>query len=397
MLVFLCHSQIIHDEKNQGMNKADSAVNRLKALNSSLDFKAVSEKLLPSNALTVISSFDIIVDATDNFSARYILNDACVILKKILISGSAVSMEGQITVIIPSITPCYRCLYPSPSMLENCRSCANAGILGPVAGLIGCLEAIETVKVILNNPLDKNDEKKETVKTPIESVAGRQLFYDASYGDFHSFDLPQRNPTCPACSENPTVKTSDDMAAFISEINQQTLKAAQQYLGEEELEDKYQISCSDYHSLLEKKEVLYHLVIDVRTPHQFSLTSLTLSCLEKSFRLNEIYVEDSFSANILDEIKGYLFNIPLVELQQKNDDNRNYKQPQSLLQLKQLIEKIKKQKGLSIVPIYLLCRRGIDSVVATKLLLSNGFESVYNIKGGLVSWKETVDSNLPMY
>jgi adenylyltransferase/sulfurtransferase len=394
-LLFFIDRQIIHDEKNQGMNKAVSAVNRLKILNSSLEFKAISEKILPSNVLTILSSFDIVVDATDNFSARYILNDGCVILKKILISGSAVSMEGQITVIIPSITPCYRCLYPSPSMFENCRSCANAGILGPVAGLIGCLEAIETIKVILNNPFEKKQEKEEA-KSRLESVAGKQLFYDASYGDFHTFDLPQRNLACPVCSENPSIKTSEDIEAFINSINQQSQKAAEEYIGEEELDRKYQISCSDYHSLFEKKEVPHHLVIDVRTSHQFSLTSLTLSGLEKSVPLNQLLAEDT---SFGDEVKGYLFNIPLAELQRKNDniDKGEPADNPSISQLRQVVERMKKQQNLSSVPVYLLCRRGVDSVVASRLLLSHGFESVCNIKGGLVSWKETIDSNLPMY
>jgi molybdopterin/thiamine biosynthesis adenylyltransferase len=113
------HRQIIHDTSKQGMHKAESAADRLRALNPTIEVIGRVAQLDASNIAEIIRDYDIVIDATDNFSARYIINDACVLSRKPLISGSAVGMEGQITVIKPFETPCYRCIYPQPSLSEG--------------------------------------------------------------------------------------------------------------------------------------------------------------------------------------------------------------------------------------------------------------------------------------
>ena len=127
------YSQIIHDEKSIKRFKTESAFDRLRALNSMTSCRIIQEKLTFANATNIVrdGGYDVVIDATDNFEARYTLNEACVTNNTTLISGSAVGMEGQITCIIPHSTACYQCIYPKISASESCRSCANSGVLGP--------------------------------------------------------------------------------------------------------------------------------------------------------------------------------------------------------------------------------------------------------------------------
>jgi adenylyltransferase/sulfurtransferase len=389
------HRQVIHDTQNQGMNKALSAIQRLKLMNPNADYTAITEKLVPSNALKIIPNYDIVVDATDNFNVRYILNDACVLLKKTLVSGSAVGLEGQITVIIPYQTPCYRCLYPNPSPAESCRSCANAGILGPVAGLIGCLEAIETLKLLSN----KQNQQTTTTSSISNSskthtIEGKQLFYDAKFGDFHSFELLKRNPLCVVCGESPQITNERDINDFISNLQELTNQAGLDYLGEKLKKDN-ELTCLEYSEKYSSRTFPFHFIIDVRSPHHFSLTHLQLDGSVVCPKLQEIQLSK-------DEMpKSVLINIPLAELQQQQSsntekDSENCSQP-ALQQFRRNYEEYKTKLNQEEIPVVVLCRRGIDGTIATRILLENNFPVCYNLVGGLTSWKETVDQNFPMY
>jgi len=187
------HRQIIHDTISNGINKAISAVNQVKLLNPTINCNAYQERLTYDNAIDIISKCDICIDCTDNIEARYIINDTCVLLGKPLISGSAVGMEGQVTIYSSKDNgPCYRCIYPNPSQ-SSCQSCNNAGVLGPVPGLIGCLQAIECMKLIVNM---KTKSSKIVNSIPLEPLIGRQLFYDATIGEFQTFILKKRDINC---------------------------------------------------------------------------------------------------------------------------------------------------------------------------------------------------------
>lgn len=148
------HRQIIHKSTKVGMNKAESACQSIQDLNPTICCEPIKEPLTTSNALEIISKHDCIVDASDNPKTRYIINDACVLADKPLVSGSAIGTEGQLTVYNYTNNegrkgPCYRCLYPKPdSSGEGCKSCSDNGVLGPVPGIIGTLQAIETLKVL---------------------------------------------------------------------------------------------------------------------------------------------------------------------------------------------------------------------------------------------------------
>lgn len=253
MCTFSLCRQIIHDESQVGLEKAVSAVNRMSRINSSISCNSLICKLTPENAMDIIQKYDLVVDATDNIDARYTINDCCVLLRKPFVSGSAVQMDGQITTVIPYVTPCYRCLYPSLSVtLGSCRSCADAGVLGPIPGLIGCLEAIEVIKLLLNRDryVDNNstivqpqttntstnsttntstsaDNTGRTEPTPkkqrvngksaaqLKPLLGRQVMFDAVTGEFHTFQLPLRSLHCAVCGDHPTVTNMTESRATL--------------------------------------------------------------------------------------------------------------------------------------------------------------------------------------
>lgn len=142
------HRQVIHKSKDVGMNKAESACRAAKDLNPTIECCVIRTPLNYDNALDLVSKHSCVVDASDNPKTRLLVNDSCVLANRPLISGSAVGTEGQLTVYNFNGGSCYRCLYPNPSASEGCKTCADNGVLGPVPGLIGVLQALETMKVI---------------------------------------------------------------------------------------------------------------------------------------------------------------------------------------------------------------------------------------------------------
>ena len=142
------HRQVIHKDCNVGMNKAVSACRAMNDLNPSIQCSPIIEALTHENALLLVSRHDCVVDASDNPLTRYLINDACVLAGKPLVSGSAIGTEGQLTVYNHAGGPCYRCLYPKPNSTEGCKSCSDSGVLGPVPGLIGIMQSVEVLKVL---------------------------------------------------------------------------------------------------------------------------------------------------------------------------------------------------------------------------------------------------------
>lgn len=139
---------MIHKSKDVGQNKAESAANAVASLNSTISCETVKEPLTSDNALALVSRHCVVVDASDNPQTRYLVNDACVLAGVPLVSGSAIGTEGQLTVYNYQGGPCYRCLYPKPNIKEGSKSCSDSGVLGPVPGLIGALQSVETIKVL---------------------------------------------------------------------------------------------------------------------------------------------------------------------------------------------------------------------------------------------------------
>jgi len=178
--------QILHNTKRIGQYKAESARETIEALNPDVKVITHIERLDETNVARIIADYDVIVDGTDNFPTRYLLNDAALIANKPVVHGSVFRFEGQLTVFKPYEGPCYRCLYPEPPPPELAPSCAEAGVLGVLPGIIGLLQATETIKLLLGIG---------------EPLVGRLMTYDALAGEFSELRL-FRDPQCPACSEH---------------------------------------------------------------------------------------------------------------------------------------------------------------------------------------------------
>lgn len=193
--------QILHAEDRVGMPKVESAVKMLKGLNSDIEIKTYHTRIDSSNVLDIFKDYDIILDGCDNFPTRYLVNDACYMLGKTNVHGSIFRFEGQVTVFKPgSEGPCYRCLYPEPPPPGMAPSCAEAGVLGVLPGIIGVLQAIETVKLALD------------IGKPL---VGRLMTYDALGQKFRDLKI-RKDPTCPLCGPNPTVTHLIDYEQFCS-------------------------------------------------------------------------------------------------------------------------------------------------------------------------------------
>src|SRR3954464_12605168 len=179
--------QILHTEDRIGMPKVDSAEAALKALNPDVTIVKYTERLTSENVLDVITGYDVIVDGTDNFPTRYLLNDASLVANIPVVHGSIYQFEGSVTVYAPRVGPCYRCQYPEPPPPELAPSCAEGGVLGVLPGVVGTLQATEAVKLLLG------------VGDPL---IGRQLRYDALSMEFVELKM-RRDPNCPVCSKDP--------------------------------------------------------------------------------------------------------------------------------------------------------------------------------------------------
>ena len=178
--------QILHTRDRVGMRKVDSAKAALTAMNPDVVVKTYDTRLSAENILDIIDGYDIIVDGTDNFPTRYLVNDAALIKRIPVVHGSIFRFEGQATVFYPYVGPCYRCMIPEPPPPELAPSCAEAGVLGVLPGIIGSIQAVETIKLLLDIG---------------EPLVGRLLTYDSLEESFRTFKV-RRDPNCPACGEH---------------------------------------------------------------------------------------------------------------------------------------------------------------------------------------------------
>lgn len=190
--------QIIHGTSDIGHLKVDSAAEKMQALNPLVKIEKISEHLSSENALQVINNFGVIIDGSDNFPTRYLLNDACVLSRKPYVYGSIFQFEGQASVFATEQGPCYRCLYPEPPPPHLVPSCEDGGVLGILPGIIGSIQATEAIKLILNVG---------------ESLAGQLLLFDALKMEFNKLKI-KKKADCPVCGENPSVTELIDYEQF---------------------------------------------------------------------------------------------------------------------------------------------------------------------------------------
>ena len=191
--------QLLHDTDDVGRPKVDSARDRLNELNPNVEVVPHRVLLSSENAFEVLGPYDVVVDGTDNFPVRYLVNDACQMLGTPLVYGSIYQWEGQATVFLPGQqTPCYRCLFPEPPPPGTVPSCAEGGVFGVLPGIIGSIQAVEAIKLVLGVG---------------ETLAGTLVLYDAMRNEFTSVKL-RWDPDCPVCGKHPTVTELIDYEAF---------------------------------------------------------------------------------------------------------------------------------------------------------------------------------------
>ena len=191
--------QLLHDTDDVGRPKVESARDRLASLNPNVDVVAHETLLSSENAFDVLRAYDVVVDGTDNFPVRYLVNDACQMLGKPLVYGSIYQWEGQASVFLPGPdTPCYRCLFPEPPPPGTVPSCAEGGVFGVLPGIVGSIQAVEAIKLVLGTG---------------EPLVGKLLLYDALRNEFTTVKL-RWDPDCPVCGKHPTVTELIDYEAF---------------------------------------------------------------------------------------------------------------------------------------------------------------------------------------
>ena len=191
--------QILHGTKDIGRSKLESARDRLRDINPEIEIDLHECRFSSENASHLVTQYDLVVDGSDNFPTRYLSNDVCVFARKPNVYGSVFRFEGQTTVFAPHLGgPCYRCLFPEPPPPDSVPNCAQAGVLGVLPGIIGMLQAIETIKLIVGIG---------------EPLVGRLLHFDALKVKFRELNL-RRDPECPVCGENPTIFSPIDYDQF---------------------------------------------------------------------------------------------------------------------------------------------------------------------------------------
>lgn len=238
--------QIIHTTNDVGRKKLDSAAEKLKAINPFLNLQTFETKLTSANALDLFRQFDIVADGTDNFPTRYLVNDACVLTGKPNVYGSIFRFEGQASVFATEDGPCYRCLYPEPPPPGLVPSCAEGGVLGILPGLVGVIQATETIKLILGVG---------------ESLAGRLLLVDSLSMKFRELKL-RKNPDCPVCGKNPTITKLIDYEEFCG------IRGQEEPAGN----DIPSISVEELKKKMDAKADIF--ILDVREPHEYQICNL---------------------------------------------------------------------------------------------------------------------------
>jgi molybdopterin/thiamine biosynthesis adenylyltransferase/rhodanese-related sulfurtransferase len=285
--------QIVHGEHSVGQPKVDSAARRLHDLNPHIDVETYHTPLTSQNALDVMRSYDVIMDGTDNFPTRYLLNDAAVILGKPLVYGSVYRFEGQVSVFATPIGPCYRCLVPQPPPPHLVPSCAEAGVFGVLPGTIGTIQATEAIKLILGIG---------------EPLIGRLMIYDALDMQFETITLPKRT-NCPVCGENPTITELIDYEDFCG------MPAYEDSAFRRDQDSSQDQTVQEIKARLDAGEAL--LLLDVREPYEVAISHLeqtvNIPYSQVTVRWNEIPRDRPVvvfchsgvrSANLIEALRG---------------------------------------------------------------------------------------------
>jgi adenylyltransferase/sulfurtransferase len=337
------HRQVIHSEKRRDQPKVMSAALSISNLNSKTRVDTYDEPFDETNALRLVSQYDVVIDASDNVATRYMVNDACILGNKPLVSASAVRFEGQLTVYnYGKDCPCYRCLFPEAPPPETVTNCADGGVCGVVPGIMGCLQAMEVIKILIKSGGGGED---------LQILNQRMLLFQGKNGTFRTVQLRKKVPTCALCGENPTITKLERVGAPVCAAPTDHNKVASV------LSSQNRITAKEFKDVMEKQGEpgKNYLLVDVREEVQYNIASLPGA-----------------------------INMPLKKLPKQWDE------------LKNMITEINGGDHTDF-PVYVMCRRGIASVSATKLLLQEGFGNVKNVDGGVTEWRKEVDYDFPSY
>ncbi|CAF0753653.1 unnamed protein product [Didymodactylos carnosus] len=340
------HRQIIHNEQTLNQPKVESAALNCRKLNSTIKIDVYNELLTSENAMKIFNDYDVIVDCTDNVLTRYLINDCSILLNKPLISASAIRFEGQLTVFNYKNGPCFRCLYPVPPPELATSNCSDVGVLGPVCGTLGSLQALETIKVLTNIG---------------DVLSNRMLLFDGLAMTFRVIKLRQKQSTCAVCSENPIIQSLQNYDLFCQRTVSNDNPVEQKILNSDE-----RLRADEYIKWLSDDEkVKQHCLIDVRPTHELAIGRLP----------NTI-------------------NLPIDTIIGGGD---------SSMIVKTLTDLIEKHQLKNIV---VICRRGNDSQIAVRKfyeLLKDYNEKnsltigIKDIIGGFYAWHKYVDHTFPIY
>lgn len=314
--------QVIHGTTDVGRPKVESARDRISSINPEVKVNLYQERISRSNIMNIVKDYDIVIDGTDNFPTRYLVNDACVFAKKPLIYGSIFRFDGQATVFKTPEGPCYRCLYPEPPPPGMVPSCAEGGVLGILPGIIGVMQATEAIKLILGKG---------------EPLIGRLLLFNAMEMRFREVTL-HRDPECPVCGENPTIKDLIDYEQFCGLGRGDISESAAESAAQNE-----EVTVQELKKILETRGDQV-FVLDVREPEEYKIVHMAQSKL-----------------------------IPLGSLSERVNELDSADE------------------------IYVHCKFGGRSAQAAQILKGFGFKKVKNVKGGIDAWAREIDSSLPRY
>ncbi|XP_038606351.1 adenylyltransferase and sulfurtransferase MOCS3 [Tachyglossus aculeatus] len=339
--------QVLHGEAaaRAGRPKAHSAAAALRRLNSAVQVVAHAGALRPANAAALVGRYDVVADCSDNAPTRYLVSDACVLAGRPLVSASALRLEGQLAVFHHGGGPCYRCAFPRPPPARAVTSCADGGVLGVVPGVLGCLQALEVLKLAAGLP---------------PSYSGRLLLFDAladghAGRPFRCVRLRGRRPDCPACGERPRLSLDalPDYEAFCG---------GGRCPAPRPLPAELRVSPERYRGLLDRRHP--HLLLDVRPPVEVDICRLP-----------------------------HALPVPLARLERGDEDA-----------LRALAEAVARGRARlppgAPFPVFVVCKRGNDSQKAVEILRRSPALQPLDAKdivGGLMAWAASVDPTFPRY
>ncbi|KAF2030530.1 hypothetical protein EK21DRAFT_100399 [Setomelanomma holmii] len=375
------HRQILHSTSKVGMTKVESAMLALSSLDPNARLVPHIARLTPETAISTFKNYDLVLDCTDTPASRYLISDTCVLLGTPLISASALRIDGQLMVLNnpplppgdPNGGPCYRCVFPKPPPPESVVSCGDGGILGPVVGVMGVLQALEAIKVLTQTPLSSSKSAAEPPSLLIFSAYSSPMF--------RTIRLRSRKPKCAACSAQSTISAealesgSLDYVQFCGSINLVTALSIQERISAENYA-KLRSGVNPFTGTVSSRN--NHILVDTREKVQFELCNIDGS-INIPFSTISATPKPTLG---LESPRSGMYG---------QDWNMETDEADWVAKLKQT-EK----------PVFVVCRLGNDSQLTVKKMKELGLDYggkrfIGDIRGGLQAWRKSVDTDFPDY